>query len=58
MANYDYTIPQGAEGALSANKVLKNTYPIFGSHSRTWLSYQYVTVSAARSWALHLRNRA
>ena len=26
MANYDYTIPQGAEGALSANKVLKNTY--------------------------------
>ena len=26
MANYDYTIPQGAESALSANKVLKNTY--------------------------------
>jgi len=26
MANYDYSIPQGAERALSANKVLKNTY--------------------------------
>jgi len=26
MANYDYSITQGAERALSANKVLKNTY--------------------------------
>ena len=26
MANYDYSINQGAERALSANKVLKNTY--------------------------------
>jgi modulator of FtsH protease len=26
MANYDYSVAQGAERALSANKVLKNTY--------------------------------
>ena len=26
MANYDYAVVQGASRALSANKVLKNTY--------------------------------
>jgi modulator of FtsH protease len=46
MANYDYSIPQGAERALSANKVLKNTYLLLAA------TLGFSAVTAALSVAL------